>query len=88
MSYRILMIAVALAFAATGVSEAASKHRRNHQAVYAPPYAHVPAPFYSGGPQPPYMVRVTPGYVISSYDCVTDEGGGRIYPCSAGGRSR
>jgi hypothetical protein len=35
--------------------------------------------------EPPRMIEVRPGWWISTYDCVTDEGQGRFRPCSAGG---
>ena len=35
--------------------------------------------------EPPRMIEVRPGWWISTYDCVTDEGQGRWRPCSAGG---
>lgn len=40
--------------------------------------------------RPARMIEVKPGYWISSYGCVTDDGYGRLLPCditdSAGGR--
>jgi hypothetical protein len=35
--------------------------------------------------EPPRMIEVRPGWWISTYDCITDEGQGRFRPCSAGG---
>jgi hypothetical protein len=35
--------------------------------------------------EPPRMIEVRPGWWISTYDCVADEGQGRWRPCSAGG---
>jgi hypothetical protein len=35
--------------------------------------------------EPPRMIEIRPGWWISTYDCVTDEGQGRWRPCSAGG---
>jgi hypothetical protein len=37
--------------------------------------------------EPPRMIEVRPGWWISTYDCITDEGQGRWRPCSAGGGS-
>jgi hypothetical protein len=37
--------------------------------------------------EPPRMIEVRPGWWISTYDCVTDEGQGRWRPCSALGGS-
>jgi hypothetical protein len=33
--------------------------------------------------EPPRMIEVRPGWWISTYDCVSDEGQGRWRPCSA-----
>jgi hypothetical protein len=38
--------------------------------------------------EPPRMIEVRPGMWISSYDCITDEGQGRWWPCSSLGQGR
>jgi hypothetical protein len=56
---------------------AGAKHRR-HAAPVAVPHARA---F-----EPARMIVIRPGLIISSYDCVTDEGYGRYYPCSGSSR--
>ena len=51
----------------------ANKHRRH--------VARVPAAVESSF-APARMIEVRPGVIISSYDCITDEGYGRWRPCS------
>lgn len=34
---------------------------------------------------PARMIEIRPGYFVSSYGCVTDQGYGRILPCSYSG---
>jgi hypothetical protein len=53
---------------------AGAKHRR-HAAPVAVPHAR--------SFEPARMIEIRPGLIISSYDCVTDEGYGRYSPCSA-----
>ena len=86
MSYAKLTIAVAALVLAAGAGEAAAKHRRHHHVIHAPPPPYVAAPFFPRVSEPARMIEVKPGYIISTYDCVTDEGGGRLRPCSAGPR--
>jgi hypothetical protein len=69
------LVAVAALSVAT-IDAAAAKHR--HRA-----YAYVPpAPVSSYGPA--RMIEVRPGIIISSYDCIVDEGYGRYRRCSDG----
>jgi hypothetical protein len=54
---------------------AAGKHR--HRAAPAPvPVAR--APSFA----PARMIEIRPGLIISTYDCIIDEGYGRYSPCS------
>jgi hypothetical protein len=78
-------LAVALTVTAAGASDVHPKHRHHHD--YHGAYA---APYPAGPPmaQPAHMIEVRPGLWISSYDCVTDEGQGRWFPCDMGGGRR
>jgi len=65
----------------TGGALASSKHHAGQTRHRAPAYVgHAPS-F-----EPARMIEVRPGLIISSYDCVTDEGYGRYVPCSAGAK--
>ena len=67
----------ASALALMTVDSALAKHYR-HRAVV--PYGRtVAAPSSFAGPT---MIRVRPGVIISTYDCITDDGYGRWRPCS------
>ena len=68
---------------AVNAAVAASKHSSRH-ARHAPrgPAIVTTVPAYA----PARMIEVRPGIFISSYDCYTDEGYGRLRSCSAGGR--
>ncbi len=90
MRSRLVVIAIsALPTLAMSAALAATKHRGHHDRlaparVVAPPPGYVP-----GAPrvaEPLYMYEARPGWWISSYDCVTDEGQGRWLPCSALGQ--
>jgi len=72
-------LAAALALAAT--HSAGAKRIRGAVRTGPAPYAS-PGYAFSG----PYMIEVKPGLWISSWDCVTDEGQGRLKPCSTSGR--
>jgi hypothetical protein len=67
------IVAVA-ALSVVTADAATAKHR--HRAYVAP------APVSSYGPA--RMIEVRPGVIISSYDCITDEGYGRWRRCSDG----
>lgn len=56
---------------------AGAKHRRHAARVAAP---------HARAFEPARMIEIRPGLIISSYDCVTDEGYGRYTPCSASSR--
>ncbi len=58
---------------------AAKRHKHRPHWSYGPVVTQ-PAPRL----QEPHMIQVKPGYWISSWGCVTDEGGGRIKPCEVG----
>ena len=65
-----------LALATVDTAYAGAKHRHHgprHVGV-APESSFAPA----------RMIEVRPGLIISSYDCIIDEGYGRLRPCSAG----
>jgi hypothetical protein len=64
-----------LALATVDAAWATTKHRRHPAYVAA-------APVSSYGPA--RMIEVRPGIIISSYDCITDEGYGRWRRCSDG----
>jgi hypothetical protein len=76
-----LTAALAVSIAADAAD---AKSKRKRAPVVAAPSA---AGFHQ---QPAHMIEVKPGYWISSYGCVTDEGYGRRLPCditdSGGGR--
>jgi hypothetical protein len=55
---------------------ATPKHR-HHRYV---PVAVAPSASFA----PPRMIEVRPGVIISSYDCIVDEGYGRYHRCSDG----
>jgi hypothetical protein len=87
MRSKLLVIAIsALAVLGMSAALAATKHRAHHHRV-APARVVVPPPGYvPGAPrvaEPLYMYEARPGWWISSYDCVSDEGQGRWRPCSA-----
>lgn len=81
----LLAAALALSFAAD--ADAKSKSRKR---------AAKPVATQSWGAgihqQPARMIEVKPGYWVSSYGCVTDDGYGRLLPCditdSGGGGGR
>jgi hypothetical protein len=68
---------------AVDVADAKSKQRKRIATPVTAPWS---AP---GFQQPARMIEVKPGYWISSYGCVTDDGYGRRLPCDvndSGGR--
>jgi len=77
----LLASALAVSIAADAAD---AKSKRKRAPVAAAPSA---AAFHQ---QPARMIEVKPGYWISSFGCVTDEGYGRRLPCditdSGGGR--
>ncbi len=90
MRSRLVVIAIsALPTLAMSAALAATKHREHHDRP-APARVVAPPPGYVPGVQrvaePLYMYEARPGWWISSYDCVTDEGQGRWLPCSALGQ--
>jgi hypothetical protein len=85
-----LVVAVIAVLNAVGITTAladSKHHKRNHRQVYhaAPARIAPPGPAYAGRPvtSQPYMYEARPGLWISSWDCVTDEGQGRWWPCSS-----
>jgi hypothetical protein len=76
-----IVFASVLALATFDAAFAGSKHRHARHRGWAP-VAAATAPAFG----PARMIEVRPGLIISSYDCVTDEGYGRYTPCSNSGR--
>jgi hypothetical protein len=68
-----------LSIATIDAAYATSKPRYRHRAA---PVAVAPSSSFA----PARMIEVRPGVIISSYDCITDEGYGRWLPCSAGAK--
>ena len=71
-------LAVSLALSLTSVADA-KQSKRKKQVKPAP----VAEPWRANGfaQQPARMIEVKPGYWMSSYGCVIDDGYGRIKPC-------
>jgi hypothetical protein len=75
--------AVAVMLAGVTSAGASTKHPRHH-VRHRPPITTIePVPAYGGpyaapGWTAPYALRARP------YQCMTDEGGGRLYPCDYG----
>lgn len=69
---------VALALSLTSFADA-KQSKRQKQVKPAP----AADPWRAGGlsQQPAHMIQVGPGYWISSYGCVMDNGYGRLTPC-------
>ena len=87
MRSKLLVIAIS-ALPALGMSAAlaATKHRAQHDRaaparIVPPPPGYVPGAPHAAAP--PRMYEARPGWWISTYDCVSDEGQGRWLPCSA-----
>jgi hypothetical protein len=78
-------VAAALALATFDAAFAGSKHR--HAGARHRGWAPVAVGSASSF-EPARMIEVRPGLIISSYDCVIDEGYGRFIPCSVGGGKR
>ena len=74
-----------LALATIDASLAGAKHRYRggRYAVRHAPISVAPASSF----EPARMIEVRPGVIISSYDCITDDGYGRWRPCSSTSRS-
>jgi hypothetical protein len=66
-----------LALVTIDAASATTKHRRHYAYVAAPPVSSY---------APARMIEVRPGVIISSYDCIIDEGYGRYRRCSDGKR--
>jgi hypothetical protein len=86
--FTLLVIGVSLLPALSmSAALAGTRHRARHDHVATrivlPPSGHV-----AGHPTQPSMYEARPGWWISSYDCVSDEGQGRFLPCSSLGAGR
>ena len=75
-----MVIAAAVA-ASLALVQAASAEKAVHKRAHA---KMAPAPSAGFVQAPPRMVEIRPGYWISSWGCVTDEGQGRLRDCSVG----
>ena len=83
--YLVLIIAAAFSLALAADALAAAKKKPRHARHAHPAHVYAPAPRMAAPRfDPPRMYEVRPGVWISTWDCVTDEGYGRVRPCSAG----
>jgi hypothetical protein len=71
--------ALVLSLATIDAACATAKHRHH---IWRAPVAVARAPSFGSA----RMIEVRPGVIISSYDCITDDGYGRWRPCSDGCR--
>jgi hypothetical protein len=72
-----VVLAIAIVVSALAVpADAKTKH---HKRLQPAPVADTPQRL--GSQQPAHMIQVRPGYWVSSYGCVSDEGYGRYSPC-------
>jgi hypothetical protein len=76
-SFWVVAALPALVLLAIDTAGATVKHRHRH---YAAPVAVAPTSSFA----PARMIEVRPGVIISSYDCIIDEGYGRYRRCSDG----
>jgi len=85
MTHRIGIIAAAvLALSVTAAAAGAQKNRH-----HVPPGVQEDVvPPWRGGRDigPAHFVRLPNGLIVSSYECFTDQGYGRYWPCGAGRR--
>ena len=74
-----------LALATIDGSLASAKHRHHgaRHAVRDTPVSVAPGSSF----EPARMIEVRPGVIISTYDCITDDGYGRWRPCSSTSKS-
>jgi len=74
-----------LALATIDGSPASAKQRHHgaRHAVRHAPVSVAPASSF----EPARMIEVRPGVIISTYDCITDDGYGRWRPCSSSSKS-
>ena len=79
MNYHWPVIAAA-ALGLVVVGPAAATTKRHHHHVPAGPVAVERGSSF----EPPRMVEVRPGVIISTWDCITDEGSGRWRICGSG----
>jgi len=84
-----LGVTVALMSVVVGVTSvlADSTHHRTHHKRVLPAATSDNLPSGSSF-EPPRMIEARPGVWISTYDCITDDGYGRWFPCSAGAHNR
>jgi len=93
--YLLLVVIFSLPCIQASASDVPDEHRARHHAHHAdvppvPPEQYQPAPdlwsiLFPRNSEPARMIEVRPGYIISTYDCITDEGRGRYLPCDMGG---
>jgi hypothetical protein len=65
------------------LASAKERHSGARHAVRHAPVKATPASSF----EPARMIEVRPGVIISTYDCITDDGYGRWRPCSSTSRS-
>jgi hypothetical protein len=76
MKFTWLLAAVAAtSLASVSAADAAARHKRHKEVVYPPARAYA-APAFVAQPRRPAWA--------SPYECYTDEGYGRFWPCGAG----
>ena len=74
---------LALATIDASLASAKQRHHGARNAVRHAPVSLAPTPSF----EPARMIEVRPGVIISTYDCITDDGYGRWRPCSSTSRS-
>jgi hypothetical protein len=74
---------IALAMIDASLAGAKERHSGARHVVRHAPVNAAPASSF----EPARMIEVRPGVIISSYDCITDDGYGRWRPCSSTSRS-
>ena len=74
---------LALATIDAPLANAKQRHHGARNAVRHAPVGLAPTPSF----EPARMIEVRPGVIISTYDCVTDDGYGRWRPCSSTSKS-
>jgi hypothetical protein len=86
MTNKSLPVVLAVAITASAFAAPADAKTKSKKRVQPAPVANTWQTI--GSQQPARMIEVRPGYWISSFGCVTDEGYGRYSPCdyTDGGR--
>jgi hypothetical protein len=79
----VVLSVLALATIDAALAGAKQRYRGVRHAVRHAPVSVAPASSF----EPARMIEVRPGLIISSYDCITDDGYGRLRPCNSTSRS-